>query len=51
MKRHSRWYWILLGKSYEERYTFDTACVMDDFGNAVEITYSVTRISLREGDA
>lgn len=50
IKRHTRWNWIILG-DFRMHGGQQHAYVMDDFGNAVEITYSVTRISLREGDA
>lgn len=54
---HPRWYWIMLMVTAQGRVAVDMhnghscAFVMDDFGNATELTYSVTRISRRDGDA
>ena len=43
---HPRWHWIYLAPSCPRK----PAYVMDDFGNAVEITAAVTFISLRESN-
>ena len=51
LRRHSRWYWIVIGKAHESKYVFNYACVMDEFGNAVEVKASATFRSLRDGDA
>ncbi len=45
--RNPRWHCIIIDKGY----WLPRACVMDDFGNAVSLTYKDTRISLRAGDA
>ena len=46
--RHSRWRWVFVERFNE---IDPKAYVTDDLGTLVPITYKVTRICLRAGDA